>query len=71
MTLLPPFSFDPQRSPARPVAHDVLDLARMAAIDRCPHEHAANDSSVFRRPRTGLRGRYAPIAALPPRFRIR
>ena len=71
MTILPPFSFAPRRSPARPVAHDALDLARMTAIDRSPHEHAANDSSVFRCPRTGLRGRYAPIAALPPRFRVR
>lgn len=71
MTILPPFSFDRRRSPARPVAHDVLDLARMTALDRAPHQDAANDPSVFRRPRTGLRGRYAPIAALPPRFRVR
>lgn len=71
MTILSLFSFDRPRSPARPVAHDVLDLARMTAFDCGPRGAAANDARTIRPARTGLRGRYAPLAALPQRFRVR
>ncbi len=71
MTILPPLSFDRRRSPARPVAHDVLDLARMAALDRGPREVAANDARAVPPGRTALRAGYASVAALPQRFRVR
>lgn len=71
MTILSLFSFDGPRSPTRPVAHDVLDLARMTAFDRGPREVAANDARAIPPRRTVLRARYAPVAALPQRFRVR
>ncbi len=71
MTILTLFTVYRRRSPGRPVARDVLDLACMTAIACSPSGIAANDGRAIRLARTGLRGCYAPVAALPQRFRVR